>query len=155
MALAVGRLVEDPPGLRLAPCEESVDDGFGLGPSGHEALLGWRGGDRALDAKQPADERQRLAGARSGSVSSAFHQYLRACAPARNLDHGAAPVQVIEHRVRVGDQVALVSLEQPVDGSAVMFGGVREQHVPLRRDDHPEMSAPRHRSRACASRPNW
>jgi hypothetical protein len=52
-----GRLVEDSPGLRRAPGEESVDDGFGLGPPGHEPLLGRRGGDRALDAKQPADER--------------------------------------------------------------------------------------------------
>jgi hypothetical protein len=51
--------------------------------------------------------------------------------PTRDLDQRAAPVEVIEDRVCVGDQVTLVPLEQPVDGGAVVLGGVREQHMAL------------------------
>jgi hypothetical protein len=50
-----------------------------IATAGHssESRFG-RAGGLALDAKQPADVRERLA--RSGSVSRAFHQYRRACA---------------------------------------------------------------------------
>ena len=77
--------------------------------------------------------------ARSASVSSAFHQYRRGMRPqhvTRSRPRVRSSRRRIEDRVRVGDQVALVSLEQPVDGRAVALFGVAEKHTPLGRDHH-------------------
>jgi hypothetical protein len=61
--------------------------------------------------------------------------------PAGDLDERAALVEVVEDGVRVGDEVALVSVEQTVDRGRVVLGGVLEEHVPLGRDDDPEVAA--------------
>src|SRR4051794_6216338 len=62
--------------------------------------------------------------------------------PAPDLDDLAARVQVVEDRVGVGDEIALVPAEELVDGGAVVLGRVCEQNVSRRRDHHPEMGAP-------------
>src|SRR3569623_166246 len=70
----------------------------------------------------------------------------------RSSFSGGVPVQMVEHGVRVGDQVALVSGEHAFDGCAVVPGGVPEQHVPLGAMT-PQKCPRRHRSRACTSTP--
>src|SRR5579871_4351672 len=50
--------------------------------------------------------------------------------PAPDLNDVAARVQVVEDRVGVGHEVALVPCEELVDGGTVMLGRIREQNVP-------------------------
>src|SRR4051812_49436443 len=61
--LGRGGLVQRAAGLLLAPGEEGLDDGPGLHPAGLESRLGRPRGPGALDAKQLADEGERLASA--------------------------------------------------------------------------------------------
>src|SRR5665213_3100533 len=72
-------LVENLPRLRFAPGEEGVDDGLGLGPPAASRTSG-----SAAPAERSTRNRPPMYAsawrARSGSVSSAFHQYRRACA---------------------------------------------------------------------------
>ena len=78
--------------------------------------------------------------ARFGSDVIALKKYRRQCAQQFDLLHVAARVEVVVDRVRVGDEVAAVAGEHVVDGVAVVAARVLEEHVPLRRDEHPEVA---------------
>ena len=59
--------------------------------------------------------------------------------PATDLD-GALPVKVVVDIVGVGDDVASIIRQERVDGCAVVAARVPVEHVPLGRDQHPEMA---------------
>src|SRR5579872_4424490 len=139
--LGRGRLVEGVLDLALAPFEEGGDDRLGLLEPGFEPLLGRGGGPGALVAEESSDEGERLSGA-LGIGQQRLEPVPAQMRPARDLDEGAALVEVVENGVRVSDEVALVAVEQPVDGRRVVLGGVAKEHVALGRDDDPEVATP-------------
>jgi hypothetical protein len=129
------RLVEDRRFELVAPLEEARDDRLRLLLAHREALRRRRTVHRALDRKQLADERERLARPlrlRAERLVEVPPQVR----PAPDLDHLAARVEVVVDRVRVGDEIALVAREQPVDAGAVVPRRVVEDHVPLGRHQH-------------------
>ena len=56
--------------------------------------------------------------------------------PTSSFDDLSVGVEVVKDGVSVGDQRALVSVEQRIDGSGIVLWRIAEEHVPLwRRDD--------------------
>ena len=60
--------------------------------------------------------------------------------PAADLDDRAVGIEMVVDDVRVGDEIALVAREQPVDAGAVVAGRVAEEHVPRGRHQDPEVA---------------
>src|SRR5215831_7102209 len=123
--------------LRLAPCEKSLDHRLGLRPPNRESVVGGRAGQSALDAEQATDERERLAGAvRVGTER--LEEVAPGVTPAADLDDVAAPIEMIEHGMCIGDQIPAIVTEQTLGRIRIVFGRKREQDMLFGRD-YPEM----------------
>lgn len=98
-----------------------------------------RVGDRALDPKERANEAERYLRAIRIGIER-FEEVAPAVDLAVDLDDVAYRVEVVVDDVGIGDEEALITGEDVVDGVARMVSGEFEENVPARRDEHPEVA---------------
>lgn len=125
---------------RRAPREEFVDQRLRLLPTTREALFGRGRRPRSLEREEPSDELERVVGPHRVGRER-LEEVTPRVRPTATLDDVACLIEVVEDRVRVGDELAGEAAQQLVDGCGIVLRRVAEEHVLLGRHHHEEVSA--------------